>query len=128
MKSKAASHLLIAGAVMVLLASLTELTIEREFKDALEGASEARIEQKIDTIWSLLSYQYSQDPKNSDRRPIVIRFGNLDEVFGPSEELSGLQKPLYWIKTIRVIFQLLGGVLILLGTAAKSYSNATNEA
>ncbi len=103
------------GALMVLLASAGELTIERSMKDSLESAVINRTEEKIESIWWLLADEHSKRPENRDGPWIGTNLrAHYDRMVHP-RKFDGLEAQLAWVERIRVWTQLLGGVLILIG-------------
>jgi hypothetical protein len=119
MNAKLSSILLTAGAVIVLLASILELTMERVLKESSEDALRWRLEEKVDTIWHLLASQYSTSPANKDWPIESLNFKAASELFWSPRDFSGLQNQLAWFQRIRVCAQISGGIMILLGTIGK---------
>jgi hypothetical protein len=120
MNRKLALYLLNGGAVIVLLASTLEVTVERFLKQSNEEALRWRLEEKVDTIWHLLASQYSISPANKDWPIEKLNFQAASELFWSPPHFRNLQKQLAWVERSRVWAQIIGGIMILVGTIGRA--------
>jgi hypothetical protein len=119
MKTKISTFLTVAGAIVVLLASVVELTLERKLKDMSNDALRSRLEEKVDAIWHLMAQQYSQNPENKTGPWEHSNFKNLSDSFWHQKDFGDLEAQLGWIESFRIFSQLAGSVMILIGTGGK---------
>ena|SRR5450432_3868659 len=119
MKAKISTFLAVAGAIVVLVASVVELTVERNLKDMSDAALRSRLEEKVDAIWHLMAQQYSKSPENKSGPWESSDFKALSDLFWHKSDLGRLDAQLSWVESFRIFCQLVGSVMILVGTGGK---------
>ncbi|MDQ8183832.1 hypothetical protein [Pelagicoccus sp. SDUM812005] len=107
------------GAVLVLLASLFELTIERQLKESNDSAQSYKLEEKIDAIWFLLAHEYSHKAENQDEPWVSTNFADSNDLFFKPRNHEKLKKQLRYVTNTRITVQLVGGLLILFSSFIK---------
>jgi len=119
MNRRISTFLTVAGAIVVLFASVVELTFERQLKEMSDAASRARLEEKVDAIWHLMAQQYSKSSQNVSGPWERSDFKALSDLFWHQRDLGHLEAQLSWIESFRIFCQLTGSVMILIGTGGK---------
>ena len=119
MNRRISTFLTVTGAIVVLFASVVELTFERKLRDMSDAASRTRLEEKVDAIWHLMAEQYSKSSQNRSDPWEHSNFRALSDLFWHQSDLGALEAQLGWIESIRVFFQLGGSVMILIGSGGK---------
>ena len=110
-----AKILTITGGALVLFASFLELWLERVLSEISAGVQAGRVEDKIDWLLRLAAREYCLNPKNQPCTSIAIDFKAALAAFSPVPE-PRVDKQHAVAARIRISIQLLGGLLVIVGT------------